>query len=384
MPSLSRRRVLLGLAGLSVGAGCVGRPGGSEGTEVVERLQDRRDRPVARAGTLAVQRTGVDREISRRGDVWVDGDRIRTDVDEATRSGGYVLVAADGETLLYLREGDIYARLDFQIEHFGLYPFDHEAILEDLDAYSVEREGIETVAGRETHRLVFTPGSTAGVPEIEYYGYRIGPDTDAVPVTPTRVELWVDDEHAYPLRQRLVAEDDPVVASGGGGPLEVNVEYEDVSFGPVDERVFEYEPPEDAREFEDAQGIVVSLESVVQAEAWLGFRTGLPEAVGDHRLQTVNLVQKSDRTVAMGWYEPAPFDHADPDQAESVRVRVSRDGFEYGVDGERRRIAGHEVTVGEHEGHRVAEFECRRRYYSVLAAEDADADPLAFVEAIQC
>lgn len=222
------RTVALTLVSILVlAAGCVGAPMSdpgnidpSEDPDGVLDALDERHAQIDDVYGIATIEIEVDGEVDETTvAVWErPGEATRLSVIESTRDDleGTETVF-DGETVWYVDENaESIAEFEAAFDDVA-FPYSTADSFEPLlDRYGVQLDGTETIAGHETHHLVLTPNDEAASSETGI----------------NRLEVWIDDEHWYPVKRS-------VEASVGDRSVSLTITFEALSFDEVleDERV---------------------------------------------------------------------------------------------------------------------------------------------------
>lgn len=143
--------------------------------------------------------------------------------------------------------------------------FDHYADV--TDDFEMQYEGIDRVADRPAHVVVFTdPGETEPTASIELlvgeHTYRLAGTAFEEPLVFEEHRLWLDRETEYPLKERTE------MVSPDGETVTFTTEYHRIRFdGTPSSDIFEFEPPADAEvrsspSFNEFDSIEVAQEAV--------------------------------------------------------------------------------------------------------------------------
>jgi len=211
-----------------------------------------------------------------------------------------------------------------------------EGFLEDAE---LTYRGTETVAGRESHVVDATP--PAGVePAIAVL---VGDTEYAIPVAgvegdPEELEvrrrLWLDDEHAIPIRERAAVVDD-------GDPLHaVTFSYEELAVGEgLEPGTFEYEPPDGVEITTvgtEPEGVFESRTAAAETTPYPIPEPALPEP---YELDRITVKERDWGVKTTLWY-------ADPDRRDRELFVVIKEESRFDPD------TLVPVDVGGREGYR--------------------------------
>lgn len=132
-------------------------------------------------------------------------------------------------------------------------PFDSDAVrsrraemaAENLEKYTLEYEGTDRVAGRETHVLdveakneTVEKGISAIVGNTEYV-YALDTSNPRKELRVVEQTLWIDAEYDYPLKEKVVFN------VPGKGRIVMTEQFESVTFNSgIDDETFTFAPPE--------------------------------------------------------------------------------------------------------------------------------------------
>lgn len=378
--------------------GCLGLLADDPSAETVEDNLRRGPAFDTVEGTYTVTETTGDGTQRATVRIWNAGERVRQEINPSTEPRR-VVIANESRTWVYLPESDRAYRRGFTVlDQTGVQAYSYAALVGNLDAYRVEYRGRETVANRSTHHVELVPAADGGpLPEIEFYTYHVGAEPSDVTVRPTRVELWLDAEHWYPLRHELHVEGED------GTEFSTTIEYETVTFnGSIKPKRFRFEPA-------SRQGVEVVMDdvttayrpydSVARAEARAGVVYVAPERVDRYRLERVAVVESAEGRGIKGLYLPAGVEASEretritrPTHPEAVTVVVSPDGTYRELtgfprmDGENRTLGGRRVEFARLEGRWTeVTFTCGDNRYTVTGNGGVDRDTMRrFAEGVNC
>jgi outer membrane lipoprotein-sorting protein len=397
MLTAPRVPLLVAVLALAVLGGCLGPPTAGPTAETIEtRLAQGPSVDTVR-GTYTITETvdgGTERTSVR---VWtVVGERLRQEIRSPDRPDR-VVVANRTRTWLYFPDSnDAYRRGYTVLDRAGGQPYRYAALIDNLDAYRIEYRGRETVANRSTHHVTLAPAANGrAVPEIEFYTYRIGADSRPDTVRPTRVDLWLDTEHWYPLRHELRV-------AGENRTYTTTVAYENVTFdASIDPARFDFDPTQNGTDvvMDDITTTYRPYDDLARAEARAGIAYGLPDTVGRYRLERIAVVQSAVGRGIKALYLPAGVETnasethiSRPTHPDAVAVTVSPDGTHRqlsglpSLDGQNRTIAGSRVEFARLEGHWTEVVHtCGETQYGVVGNENVTTDTIGqFVDAATC
>lgn len=396
---LRRRTLAVALGLLCLTGGCLGLVADEPTPKTVESRLDRGPTVDTVRGNYTVTETvdGETRRASVR--VWtVAGERVRREIRSPDRPDR-ILVANGSRTWVYFPEsGEAYRKGYTVLDQTGVGSYSYAALMGNLDAYRIEYRGRETVADRPTHHVRLGPAENGtALPELEFYTYHVGPESRAVTVRPTRVDLWLDAEHWYPLKHELRVE------SAERSNYTTTVTYDTVAFNEsVDPSRFDFDPASrNATEvvMDDIATTYRPFETVAGAEARTGIVYGVPRTVGRYDLDRVAAVESADGRMIKGLYIPSGVETSDaetritrPTHPDAVTVTVSPDGTYRELtglsplDGDRRTVAGTTVEFGRLDGRWIeVTFVCDDTRYSVVGNENVGLGTIEeFVDAVTC
>jgi len=339
---------------LVAGAGCLSAPGESLEETVKEELEE----ATPPEGVTATQNYTYDdgtETVNWTATVWLRADGLeRTEFDRSPGSGnGSIIITYDGTEVwyyfadqgvaeVYQAEGDPNA-LEGTYETYA-------RLVSDLEVVETEEA---TVGVHETYHLVLEPREENDVP--------LGVVTDALfPVEaedgsnlsvddwetpPDRIEVWLDQEHLFPVRSTFDSPDGVRT-----------VEYHNLTFDAgLSDEVFEFDPPEGT----DVQVLDVSnvtrYEAVAGADEATPFTVAEPGTVPegyDFQVATVATYESRGQRVATVWYE----------NSAGSRLLVQRtDGPIYiEVDDETVTVDGREASyeIQEENGVHLLNWRC--------------------------
>ncbi|ELY94863.1 hypothetical protein C482_17348 [Natrialba chahannaoensis JCM 10990] len=245
--------------------------------------------------------------------------------------------------------------------------------LESLRAnYDLSYNGLDTVDGREAHRIEATPVDPAGDNAGRSIDLLVGETVYRIPLemvseseldeaTVSRT-IWIDDEHRYPVKERdYVHTNDELLHR-------LTVTYEDLEIDAgLDPETFVYEPPEDAEVVTiglEPSGIYDSIET---AAADAPYDLPEPDVPAPYELDRVTLVEKERQTgpTTMLWYA----DQTRPEHELYVAVRTDP---RFSTDTlEETTVNGH--TAYRREGRIDSLFwTCSELSYEVSSATDEE------------
>lgn len=349
---------------LLVTAGCLGATGGETDDEPadIEDLPDADDLLEATLesqsavetvqGTQTVTIEDGEETVTTTQEVWQRApDQYRAEIIETDEPEQFDVTVTDGNTTwMYDETENVAVRATFEFDDADQEAFEQGVLEMFSQGMEPSVTGTETVADREAYVLELTP---------------VGEDATYESAT-----VWVDRETSYPLRQETTM-------AIGDEEMTTFVGFEEVTIDePIEDEIFEFEPPEDA-EIRDADDFTFEqYGSVAEAEDAVPFELPEPTVPGGYALETVVVSEN-----LAGW--GATLQYAD-DQGSLLTVTVAEETQEPVVepDSEPVDVDGVDATIRSITAdERAIEWEADGLSYTV-SGDLEDDELLAVAESI--
>lgn len=364
------------LAVLVLTAGCVTLPSGqSETTPTPAELEAQVDDavpPDAATATLVSERGGT---VAYTETIWMrDDGATRTET-----SDGLFRHVNDGERAWFYDVGaDRVTVLDANRTPDSHFSYLYEMQRQYFDELTVTAIEESTIDDRETYHVTFQPprDETVGteitvlVGDTEFVIPLETGETDGSDDAANRIDVWIDRETLFPVKQRLETDDGTRTWT-----------YIDVSFGDdiPDER-FAFDPPADAVVEQEVHPYGHAVDSVAAAESRTNLTVAEPTALPDGlERESVDVA-----SYLFGDATAVKVRYTDDDRrailASTTTVRRLPEGA-----GETVSIDGRSVTTVETEFGTQLEWTCGDRVIYLFATEGVEPETaLSVAESIAC
>lgn len=244
----------------------------------------------------------------------------------------------------------------------------YEHLVDEFDATYI---GTERVSGREAHVIEFTPprGEEDSVSLDLVIGeteLQLARATIDGPLVVSEYRIWVDTEHAHPLKERTT------LSGPEGESITLTNRYDHVAFETdPDEDTFEFDPPSDAEVREPPS--FEEYESVEAAADVVPYPIPDPDPPDGYEIRTVSVRPTEDDVAVFVVYS---------DGTDSLTVSVTP---QHGSDpvGVRVDLDGRVGTVVETHGGTAVVWECNDRAYRVAGTGPTE-ERIAVAKAIEC
>jgi outer membrane lipoprotein-sorting protein len=246
---------------------------------------------------------------------------------------------------------------------------------EDLfERFDSEYAGTERVAGREAHVVVFSdPDAENGTASIDVLvgdrRYRLAERRFDEPLAVSEYRLWIDREHAHPLKERTT------LSTPDGESVVFTDRYERIEFGTDPEpETFTFDPPPEAERERPRAGLETErFDSIAAADESIAYPVPDPTVPEGYALETVYVTHTPEAERVSVQYRTG-----------SDRLVASvRPEFDRSIKGASVDVGGRSGALVEHNGETSLYWDCADRRYSVRGPHDAE-ELLAVAESIDC
>lgn len=331
-------------------------------------FEGRLNTTVAENGTV-VERTIYDvvdgpNETERRVAITTDDGRKIT------------LVRNESTAWSYEESADTFSRHDVSDGSPGfIVPALRQDYYEDLtERFDPNYAGTERVGGREAYVLVFTdPKAEDGTASIDLFvgdqQYRLAERRFDEPLVLSEYRLWIDREHAHPLKERTT------LTGPGGDSVVFTNRYEWIEFETdPDAETFVFDPPPEAeREAWTPDIETETYESIESADAAVSYVVPNPTAPAGYTLEEIRVTRLSS-----GERISIRYENGDGRFVVSVWPDLDQpmQGTSVDVDGQRG-------VVTDRNGEASIHWECTDRRYMIRGPQSVEK-LLPVAESIDC
>ncbi|MFB6232756.1 MAG: outer membrane lipoprotein carrier protein LolA [Haloarculaceae archaeon] len=245
-----------------------------------------------------------------------------------------------------------------------------------LETFNVSYAGVEQVAGREAHVVVFTdPTDESRTASIDLVvgdtQYQLATTSLEEPLVLSEHRLWIDTTHDYPIKRQttLIGQD--------GESVTYTSRYEWIDFEPDEQTdTFQFDPPEGA-ESRDAPDIQSEeYDSIDAAASALPYPVPDPDVPSAYQLRTVDVYETNGTKRVRIRYS---------DGANNLSVGVYP-GFDHEIEGMGVSVGDRTGTLTRGQGRTSVYWECANRTYTIAADSGTISveTHLAVAESIAC
>jgi len=297
-----------------------------------------------------------------------EADERRVHVESS--DGNTTIVENETVSWLYDEADEEVQRVDTDELSIVVPAIEFNTYADAAETFTMEHHGTTEVLDREAHQIHLTPPDAKASAALELIvgeeEYEIAATTIDGPLVVTEHQLWIDAEHAHPLKERTTitgADDESVVLLREFERVEFEVE--------PDDSVFEFDPPTDAEVNEPATW--EDYDTIEAAGEAVPYAVPEPTLPDDYTFQGAS-VRPTEESAALS------VRYADGDEFISISVEPEQTFDLVGVSVD---IDGQEGTVVETHGGTAVYWVCDDRLYSVGGSASTD-EQIDVAESIGC